>query len=293
MNRPLLSFSILLSLGCIWGTGYSIARFVMTHNVNPLGYALWQTLGPATLLSLLTLYQKNKLNLSLKHCRYYAVCGLTGIVLPNTNAYFAAAHLPAGLLAVIVNTVPIITYILALILRVENFNNHRLFAVLLGLLGLSCILIPNTSLPAHALPWALQALLTPLSFAFCAVFIKRYYPPNSDPVSLAAGMLIFASLILIPFIIAKQQFYPLVSPLKPADWLIMLEIILASIGYILFFKLIKIAGPVYYSFVDTIVALTALFWGYVVFHEYLNAWTGSGVACILIALLIVNKRTTT
>jgi drug/metabolite transporter (DMT)-like permease len=290
-QRSMLPITLLLILGFTWGTGYSIARFAMTHGVNPLGYSFWQSLGPAILISLLVLATRGKLKFSRAHCRYYFICGLTGIALPNTNMYFAAPHLPAGLLSVIVNTVPVMAYLMALAAGVEKFCWRRLLAVGIAICGLMLILIPETSLPSpHMIPWILSALLTPACFAFCSVYITRYRPADSNSLALAAGTLIFSSLLLSPLVLGTHNFYVLNFPLNKPDTVILLEILLSSLGYVLFFKLLKIAGPVYYSFVDTIVAVTGLFWGYLIFSEQLNFWTGSAVGLILFSLILVSKR---
>lgn len=291
-TKSSIALTLLLLLGFIWGTGYSIARFATVNGVSPLGYSFWQALGPAFLLLFLTKTTGSQKTVHItSHWQYYLICGLTGIVIPNTNMYFAAAHLPAGILAVIVNTVPIIAYPLALFLRVENFQITRFFAVLLAITGLLLIILPGSSLPTREMaPWALTALLTPFSFAFCAVYIAKYRPMAGDSLSHATGTLIAASLLLIPFVLLTHQFYFFHFPLKTPDYVILLEILLSSIGYILFFQLIKIAGPVFYSLVDTVVATTGLFWGYVIFHETLNAWTTPAVICILCALLLVIKE---
>lgn len=290
-NRATLSFTLLILLGFIWGTGYSIARFAMTNGVPPLGYSFWQSLGPAILLSLIAYKNKPSMKVSVPYLRYYLICGLTGIVIPNTNMYFAASHLPAGILAVIVNTVPIIAYPLALLARVESFNLTRFIGICSAILGLMLIVLPKTSLPSpHMIPWTLSVLLTPLSFAFCSVYIARYRPAQSDSISVSAGTLICSSLLLLPLVLSQRSFYIPHLPFTSSDWVILLEIILSSIGYILFFQLIKIAGPVYYSLVDTIVSLTGLMWGFVIFHEKLNQWTASAVLLILFALVLVTKR---
>ena len=282
---------LLVLLGFIWGTGYSIARFAMTNGVNPLGYSFWQSIGPALLLGLITAGTE-RTNIPSLHSawRFYLICALTGIVIPNTNMYFAASHLPAGLLAVIVNTVPLIAYPFALISRIENFNWLRLAAVCVGASGLMLILLPQASVSAAMLPWLMLAMLTPFSFAFCAIYISRYQPDDCGSLASGAGTLIFSSILLTPLVIGSGNFYAPHWPLVLADKVILLEIILSSIGYILFFKLLKTAGPVYYSFVDSIVALTGLFWGYIIFGEHLNTVTWAGVALILLALVMVNKR---
>lgn len=291
MTNKLSSITLLLLLGFIWGTGYSIARFAMTNGVPPLGYSFWQSIGPAILLYLICQLSKRPLSLDLPHLRYYFVCGLTGIVIPNTNMYFASPHLPAGLLAVIVNTVPIIAYPMALLAQVEKFQWLRFTGIISALLGLMLLLLPKTSLPGTDMtPWLLAALITPCSFAFCAVYISRFKPKTGSSLSQATGTLIASSLMLTPFVLLSGNFYVPHLPATTPDLVILLEIILSSIGYILFFQLIKIAGPVYYSLVDTIVSLTGLFWGYMIFQEKLTQTTTLAVLLILMALILVTKR---
>ncbi len=113
------SVLLLLTLGFIWGAGYSLAKFAITNGAPPLGYSFWQSLGPALLLSVVYFFKQRKSLPILLHWRYFLLCGLLGIALPNTNMYYAASHVPAGLLAVLVNTVPLIVYPLALLFRME------------------------------------------------------------------------------------------------------------------------------------------------------------------------------
>lgn len=289
--KPLLSLALLILLGFIWGTGYSIARFAMTNDVPPLGYSFWQSLGPALIITVLVYLRGNRIRSGFANWRYYLICGATGIVIPNTSMYFAAPHLPASILAMIVNTVPIIAYPMALIVGLEAFSWQRIFGIILAFCGLLFIIVPKTSLPAAAMtPWVLSTLITPVSFAFCSIFIARYRPANSDALSLTAGMLICSSAVLIPFVIFKHSFYLPHFPLTAADGIILLEIILSSLGYVLFFKLIELAGPVYYSLVDTIVVLTGLFWGHIIFAEHLNQWTTTASCLIILSLLLVTQQ---
>jgi len=286
-----IPLALLIVLGFVWGTGYSIARFAMTNGVPPLGYSFWQALGPALAVTLFTCSRRQSAKLSVSHWRYYCICGITGIVIPNTNMYFAAPHLPAGILALVVNTVPIIAYPTALLAKLESFSWARLTGLFCAIGGLMLILVPHTSLPSPTMtPWVISALISPCSFAICSVYIAKYQPADQDALSLSAGMLITASILLVPLVLLTGNFYALHLPLIMPDWIILLEIVLSSIGYVLFFWLIKIAGPVYYSFVDTIVVLTGLFWGFVIFHERLNQWTSLAVLLILLALIMVNKH---
>lgn len=287
----MLSVILLLFLGIIWGTGYSIARYATISGVSPLGYSFWQSLGPAIVLTIITLVTQKKFSLKTSHLKYYFISGLTGIIIPNTNMYFAAPHLPAGLLAVIVNIVPIIAYPLALFAKIESLQWNRVLGLGCAMIGLMFILIPKTSLPSpEMIPWVLSSLITPFSFAFCAIYIARHRPETGNSFALATGTLIASSLILLPWVVLSHHFYMLHWPLTTPDQVIILEILLSSIGYVLLFQLIKMAGPVYYSLVDAVVAVTGLVWGYIIFNEHLNHWTLPAVCLIILALLLMTKK---
>ena len=143
MYRPL---SLLLLLGVIWGSGYSIARFAMTHGVSPLGYAFWQSWGPAIFLILWVKIRHLKVSYRSKAMSYYIFTGVVGIAIPNTAMYFVAGHLPSGLVAILVNTVPLMTYPLSLLLKEEKFYRPRFLGVLVGVIGIMCLLFPRYGL---------------------------------------------------------------------------------------------------------------------------------------------------
>jgi len=283
---------LLILLGLIWGSGYSIAKYATEHGVPPLGYAFWQSLGPAIVMLCIVLAQKQFLPLNKKHLRYYFITGLLGIALPNTIMYGCAAHLPAGILAVIVNTVPIMTYPLALLVNQEHFHWPRFAGVCIGLMGITFIIVPHASFSAALhWRWALTALLSPFCFALCAIYINHDRPQDSS-ITLATGMLIASSILLTPIVFISHHFYPLVPPFTTSDFIVLLEILLSSIGYVLFFTLVRTAGAVYYSLVGGVVALTGLFWGRIIFHEQLNIINSLAVICILTAIVLVSMSQT-
>ncbi len=283
---------LLVVLGFIWGSGYTLAKFAVTHGVSPLGYAFWQSLGPALLVTLFVLFSKDRFVWNKEHLRYYAVTGLLGIALPNTNMYIVAAHLPAGLLAIIVNTVPILTYPLALLWQLERFSMLRFFGVIIGFSGILCIVLPTTlglATLSTANGWAYLALLSPLSFSLAALYIHKKRPAETSAISLTAGMLYLSTVFLLPLMLYGHGFYPL-THLNAPELVVILEIILSSIGYILFFILIRRAGAVYYSLVGGIVALTGLFWGFCIYNETLSRLDVYATVLILAALVLLSLK---
>lgn len=266
----ILPLLLLLALGILWGSGYVIARFAVTHGVHPLGYAFWQSLGPALLLSLFAIKDLRQQNFHQPTSwRFYFICGLVGIAIPNSNMYFVAAHIPAGMLAVIVNTVPIFIFPLAVLCRQEKFSWTRLFAVSLGIVGIMLLVLPHNMLPGGAFGlWPLLALISPLMFAICAIYISSQRVVQPNALISAAGMMIASTILLSPLVISTHSFYALWPPFTFAGWLVLLEILLSSLGYVIFFRLINLAGPVYYSMVGGVVGITGLLWGWLIFGEH-------------------------
>lgn len=278
---------LLILLGFIWGSGYTLAKYAMTNGVPPLGYAFWQSLGPALLLTATCTLNSTTSLLKLRYWPYFLTCGLIGIAIPNTNMYFIANHIPAGLLAVLVNTVPLLVYPLALATKQERFDSWRILALLLGMTGILLIIAPTHQNLFSA--WSLLALLSPLAFALCSIYIAAK-PQDLTANQAASGMLFAASLLLTPLVIQQQAFYPLSAPFTPVKQIVLLEILLSSIGYLLFFKLIRLAGPVFYSLTGCVVAITGLFWGFIVFDEKFASRQSLAIVCVLCALFLLSWR---
>lgn len=288
VSKTIKATVLLTLLGFIWGSGYTLAKFALTHGVSPLGYAFWQSLGPALLLTLVSILTLKSSLFRLDWLPYYFICGLLGIAIPNTNMFFISPHLPAGLLAVLVNTVPILVYPLALLIGQERIDLWRLLAIIIGTTGMLLIIgFHNMGLYSG---WSVLALLSPLGFALCSLYIAARHPPDIHVLQEASGMLLAASLLLLPLIIYKQAFYSLAGPLTLVKQVILLEIILSSLGYLLFFELIRLAGPVFYSLTGGIVALTGLFWGYVVFNETPSILQTIAASLVTSAIFLLSWR---
>lgn len=279
---------LLILLGFIWGSGYTLAKFAMTNGVTPLGYAFWQSLGPAVLLTIVSFLTKQTNLLHPVYWPYFFICGLIGIAIPNTNMYFIASHIPAGLLAVLVNTVPLLVYPLALLSGQEKMDGWRFLALLLGMSGILAIIGINTT--GIYSSWTLLAMLSPLGFAVCSIYIGAKQPRDINALQAACGMLLAASLLLIPFVLNQNAFYSLSAPFTLVKKIVILEIILSSLGYFLFFILIRMAGPVFYSLTGGIVALTGLFWGYLVFDETPSSLQIIAIALVVSAIFLLSWR---
>lgn len=276
---------LLIILGIDWASGYAIAGYCMMHGVNPYGYGFWQSFGPFVLLLIIQSIRR-ELWLDKNGMLYALLCGLFGIVIPNLLIYFAARHIPSGLLTILANVSPILTYILAVGFKDESFSLKRSALVLLGLIGVGIIILPNQ----HGLEldagnwWLYLALLIPLSYAFSAVYISRFHPGSGNVLSYSLWMLMFSSLCISPLAVINQGYYPLHLNDLPS-LLIVVEILLSTLGYGLLFIIIKKVGAVYYTLVNAVAVITGVLYGVLLFGQHFSGLTYVAIAIILLTII--------
>jgi drug/metabolite transporter (DMT)-like permease len=286
-----LPLVMLLVLGTLWGGTFTLSKVAIDGGVPPLGYAFWQAFGPALILLLVCALRRIRLGLSRGEFLFYVTAGLLGITIPNINFFFVIAHIPAGVMAVVVATAPMLTYGFALTLGEERFGWGRAGGIGLGLAGALCLLLPRASLPDPAmLGWVVLAFLTPAFYAANSLYSARRRPAGGHSLALACGMMFGASLFQSAAMLASGSFYPLWPPFALPDWALIGQIAISAVAYIMFFEVLRLAGAVFFSQVGYIVTLTGLAWGMVVFGERHSGWLYLATGLIFAGLALVNLQ---
>lgn len=288
---PLLPAGMIVLLGSLWGIAFSFSKMAVEDGVHPVSYTFWQALIAGGAVALVCLATGRKLRFDKPHLRHYLTMGLLGIALPNVNLVAAIDHLPAGVMVLAIPFVPLITYVLAIGMGMERFDVVRFSGVVCGLGGVALIVLPDAGLPdAVEAPWFLIALITPALYALSNVLAARLRPPGSASLPLAAGMMLTAGLFLAPAVFALDVLYLPSLPLGGAEFGMMGQIAISSVTYLIFFEVVRLAGPVIMSFTGYIVTLTGIGWGILFFDERHSAWVWGAAALIFTGMLLVNLR---
>lgn len=280
---------MLVALGALWGLSFSLSKVAAMGGVHPFAYAWMQSTGAALFLTLVCYRKGIPFDLSRGHLVFFLGAAVIGLVLPNINIITTAKYIPAGVMSTVVSTVPVLGYVLAVGLRIEGFRWNSAIGIGLGLVGALLMVLPKTSLPSpDMVPWVLLAFLTPALYACSGIFSDRMRPEGTHSLAAARGMLIVASLATLPLMLAVDGFYPLMADPGPTDFAMLGQICISSVAYILYFEILKRAGPVFLSLVSYVVTLFGLFWGWAVFGEIHSAWIWAAVGCVFTSLVMVN-----
>ncbi|MDH3474689.1 MAG: DMT family transporter, partial [Rhodospirillales bacterium] len=159
-QNTLVLFAWLLVMGVVWGATFSLAKIATSGGAHPLGLTLWQGLFGGLFLLGVSALRRRRLPLDRPHAAFYLVCGVLGTVLPGTLFFYAAPHVPAGILAITVAIVPILTYAVTMVIRIDALSPRRVFGILLGLAAVILLVGPESSLPRRDMvPWVLVSVL--------------------------------------------------------------------------------------------------------------------------------------
>ena len=288
---PVLPLAMILGLGSLWGLAFSFSKMATLGGVHPASYTFWQGLGAGLVLTIVLRLRGLPIPTGYTYLRYYLIIGLVGIALPNVNLVAAIAHLPAGVMVLTIPFVPLLTYVIAVGLKMERFSSLRFAGVLCGLAGVGLIVLPEASLPdASAAAWFMLALLTPLLYAVTNVMAARLRPAGARSAPLAAGMLLAAAALLAPVVWWLDALFVPTLPVDEAEIGIAGQIVVSSIAYFIFFEVLRLAGPVFMSFTGYVVTLTGIAWGVALFGERHSAWVWAAAALIFVGLALVNLR---
>lgn len=287
----LLPLALLLLLGAIWGGTLSIAKLAAVHGVPPVAFVFWYALGAGLVLLATARARRTAAPLDRRHLAYYALCGVTGIAAPQVNSLYVLGHIPAGVMAVVLTTVPVFTYALALAVGAERFRAARFAGIACGFAGALALVLPRGSLPAPGMAlWAALGLVTPACYALQNVLAARLRPPRAASLALAGGMLLTTAAVLLPVALLTGQMYLPRWPAGTAEAALLAQLLLTSLAYLLYFELLRLAGPVYVAQVAYVVTLTGIGWGMVLFGERHSLWVAVATALIFAGVALVNLR---
>ncbi len=285
------SLALLFALGTMWGGITVLAKVVGDGGVPALGYAFWQTSGAAVILLTVCLSRKKPPPLSVTHLRHYFVVGAIGSAIPSANLFYALSNLPAGVVALVITTVPLITYLLSLVFRLEGFDWRRATGIALGFAGTLLVLLPEGSLPSRQMiPFVLLAFLSPFFYACSSVYAIKFHPPATDSLHVATGMMGASCLMLLPASLATGTFHQIWHDFNLINGLIVAHMFLAALTFHMYLVLLRRAGPVYFSQVAFIVTLTAVFFGILFLGERHSLWIWASLALIFAGVALVNIR---
>lgn len=212
-----------------------------------------------------------------RHWRPVFLVGVLNSGIPFACYSFALLHITTGLSAILNATVPLFGALVAWAWLKDRPNGVRMLGLAIGFVGVALLATGKPSTPIGATPsgevetrWAVLAcLVATLCYGISASFTKRYLS-DLPPLVTATGSQMGASLgLAVPAI----WVWPTHTPsLQAWGAVVVLGVLCTGFAYILFFKLIGVAGPAKALTVTFLVPVFALAYGAVLLGEAVTPW---------------------
>lgn len=287
-----LPWLILMLAGVPWGATFTLTLIAIERGDHPLGIALWQTMiGAAALLIFNALRGHWFFPVSWRHFLFYLVCGILGTALPLTIFLYAAEHIQAGVLSISTATVPMGTFALAFLIRMEKYEPLRVAGLGLGIIAIAMITLPETSLPnPEAWIWVLAAVVGSNAYSVENIVIAKYIPEDVDPFVTLAGIMSIATVLLLPITLLVDGWMAPAYPFQAVEWSIIAMGLINVVAYGLFILLVTLSGPVFASQMGYVVTLAGVAWGMLVFGERHSVWFWGALVLMMLGLGLVQPR---
>ena len=282
---------VLVALGIIWGLTFPLTKMAVSTGHKAFGLIFWQLVFVAAALCIVSIVRRVRPILNRRTLYYFLTIAMLGTIAPNSASYSAASHLPAGILGIIIASVPMFTLGIALTLRIERPSFMRSIGVLLGVGAVILLIAPETSLPdPEKAIFVLVALIAPLCYGAEGNYIATRAPPSMDPVVTLLGASVIGIAIAWPLALATGSWVDLFKTWERAEWALLASSMCHVVAYAGYIWLVGMTGAVFASQVAYVVTVSAVFLSSLVLNESYAGWVWSALVLMIAGLALVQPR---
>lgn len=285
-----LAWALLLFLAFIWGGSFVFAK-VAVAEIPPFTLVLLRVGLAAATLWLICLATGVRMPRTLKAWGAYAVMGLLNNVIAFSLIFTGQQEIGASLASILNGSMPFFTVLLAgILLADERFSPRKTVGIVIGFAGVVLIIGPRhlLGLGDHLLS-ELMLIGAAISYAFASVWGRRFAGQN--PMATATGQLTMSTLMMIPIASLIDQPWTLPVPsLATIGSVIALAVVCTAFAYVLFFRILDMAGATNVSLVTMLVPVSATLLAVPLLGERLEWLTIIGFAVITLGLIVLDGR---
>ncbi len=281
----------LVVLGGGWGATQPLGKIATSTGHPPFGLIFWQLVICTLVLGGISLVRGRGLVFTKPALRFYVIIAVIGTLIPNAAFYASVTRLPAGIMSILISTVPLMAFPLALMLRIDRFTMRRLFGLLLGLAGVALIALPASSLPDPAMAAFLPlAMIGPLFYAMESTYVARYGMAGMDPVQAMFGASLAGVILCLPVTLATDQWIAPMAPVGRAEQALILSSAIHSMLYAGYVGLAARAGAVFASQSSYLVTASGVFWAMALLDERFSPMVWAALVVMLSGVALVQPR---
>lgn len=283
----------LLSLSVLWGGSFFFAK-VAIGELKPLTVVFARvSLAALALNAVLMMRRRSLFQRSSPWPAYFAM-GVLNNLLPFSLIFWGQTQIASGLASILNATTPLFTLVVAhLFTRDERISGTKIAALLTGLVGVVFLIGPDLASDFVAgIGGQLACLAAALSYAFAGVYGRRFQRAGIAAMEAAAGQVSASTVLILPIMLTVDQPWTLEAAPSLAVWssLAALALLSTALAYVLYFRILAVAGPTNLLLVTFLIPVTAILLGTAFLRERLEPHHLAGMAVIGLGLVLLDGR---
>ncbi|MDE2333779.1 MAG: DMT family transporter [Rhodospirillales bacterium] len=280
---------LLFALSLPWGGSFVFFRLLAGS--LPALTTVWSRVALATPVLLLLLHLRGGWTRGpawKDQARDIAVMAVLNNVVPFTLLAWGETRVTAGLASVLNATTPAFGVLVAALFGAEALSRGRLLGCALAFGGVVTLIGPSVLAGGDALG-GLACLGAACSYGFAALWGRRLR--GVPPLAAAAGQCLASTLLLLPVMALVDRPWALPMP-DPGTWgaILGLAWVSTAFAYVIFFRIVVIAGPQNAMLVTFLTPVTGLLLGALFLGETVAPRMFAGLLLIAAGLAAIDGR---
>lgn len=284
-------YLVLCAMGAGWGATIPLTKIAVSTGHLQFGLIFWQLAIGAVVLGIILVFRKRPLRVTWRSFGLFSVIACFGTIFPNLASYTAAMHLPATLLAILIATVPMFSFPIAIALGGDRFEWRRAAGLVIGIIAVIILVAPDAALPDRSLVWFVPvALIAPFFYGIEGNYISRFGTLHHGPIQTLFGACVVGMIIVGPIAVAMGHWFSPLTHFGAAEKAMTASAILHGLVYATYVWLVAKVGAVFASQVAYAVTVFAVIWSILFLDEPASPFLWGALACMIVGMSLVSPR---
>lgn len=290
-HRP-ADWVTLFVLAIMWGSAFLFTKIAVSE-MSPVSLVASRLVIAAAILLLVVFVSRRSLRVSATQAKFFLVMALIGNCIPFFLISWGQQWIASSVAGMLMASMPLVTMALAhVFLEGEPLTARKLAGFGFGFFGVVVLLGPAKLLElgggGNEIAGQLAVLGGAFSYACAAIVARR--GPAQDSLTTATGVMIAASMVMVPLMLVSGPPSPSTISAPAVFSMLALGIVSTGLATLLYFRLIKTAGPGFLSMINYLIPLWATFLGAVVLSEDLELSAWVALALILFGMFLTQSQ---
>jgi drug/metabolite transporter (DMT)-like permease len=295
-------FAVFFALGLVylfWGSTYLGIR-IAVEQIPPALMCATRFIVAGVLMLGYCATTGSSIRFSVRQLAQIAVVGILLLMGGNLTLSYAEQYVPSGIAALLVASIALWFLVLdSLILGNHHISLRGQIGLAVGIAGLVVLLWPKLtaggSLGRREMWWSLALIAGSFSWALGSVLSKLWQSGSS--VSATGWQVLFAGIANMIYALFNKDFSHVHWTPRGASAIAYLVIFGSLVGYTAYIWVLGNAPSALVSTYAYVNPVVAVFLGWLILHEKVDAYVLAGSAIVVVSVILVStakmKRTTT